>query len=364
LDSLPGDNRGTKTGSRSPWFQGVMIFLGFSLFGLAAIFVMADGAEETLTILAQLDWRYVALFLAMTVAGYFLGGARTWFIATPALQKQVSYWGCFKAELGNRFIGQVTPMQSGAGPAQLYLLHRAGLQLGEAMAVSLINFSCSMLVIFIFAGAIALSGVGVVTDGVLGYLLQFSFLCLAGICAIVLFITLRPGMVSTLSTGIRRIIEWVRPGSGAFWDALLVRLRRHLRQLWEHVTHFWKRRPWYVVGGVVATILVYGNKFALAYFIVRSLGVAVEFWDVISAMVILQAILYFSPSPGASGIAEIAAGSLMSYVLPTAHLLAFTIMWRFCNSYLGILVGGAVLNREIKASIADLIQLKGRVARS
>ena len=56
-------------------------------------------------------------------------------------------------------------------------------------------------------------------------------------------------------------------------------------------------------------------------------------------------LLYFMPTPGGSGIAEILAQALMSPFMPSRLLVAYTAVWRFFLTYLTVVAGGAVLFR-------------------
>jgi uncharacterized membrane protein YbhN (UPF0104 family) len=49
--------------------------------------------------------------------------------------------------------------------------------------------------------------------------------------------------------------------------------------------------------------------------------------------------LYFAPTPGASGIAELTSAAVMSIYLGPHDLPSYTLIWRFINSYATVIVG-------------------------
>ena len=58
-------------------------------------------------------------------------------------------------------------------------------------------------------------------------------------------------------------------------------------------------------------------------------------------------ILYFSPTPGASGIAEVSSVTLMSAIVPTGYLPVFAVLWRFFVTYLGVTCGAWVTLKDL-----------------
>ena len=61
-------------------------------------------------------------------------------------------------------------------------------------------------------------------------------------------------------------------------------------------------------------------------------------------------IMYFAPTPGASGISEGVFGSFFNDILANNHLLLVTFSWRFLTIYLGMLLGLFILQRYLVQS--------------
>jgi uncharacterized membrane protein YbhN (UPF0104 family) len=57
--------------------------------------------------------------------------------------------------------------------------------------------------------------------------------------------------------------------------------------------------------------------------------------------------MYFSPTPGASGIAESLFGTFFQSILTGGHLLLVIVGWRFLTIYIGMIAGLIVLQRDI-----------------
>jgi uncharacterized protein (TIRG00374 family) len=59
---------------------------------------------------------------------------------------------------------------------------------------------------------------------------------------------------------------------------------------------------------------------------------------------------YFSPTPGASGIAEVSSLVLMAALVASPVAAIYTFLWRMCTLYVNTTIGGILLYRELKTS--------------
>ena len=100
---------------------------------------------------------------------------------------------------------------------------------------------------------------------------------------------------------------------------------------------------------VVVTVVLYLNKFTLAYFIMLGLGGTGDYASMIAIQAILIFIAYASPSPGGSGIAELSIGALMTTMLPMSAIAIFAVLQRFFLYYLPAILGFFVLTGELKS---------------
>ncbi len=93
------------------------------------------------------------------------------------------------------------------------------------------------------------------------------------------------------------------------------------------------------------TVFVYLNKFLVAYFLLRAMGLEVDLFEIIFLQWVLYLVLYFAPTPGASGLAELSAAAVMGAVLPSTHAAAFVVLWRVFSLYVPMALGGFLLLR-------------------
>jgi uncharacterized protein (TIRG00374 family) len=110
---------------------------------------------------------------------------------------------------------------------------------------------------------------------------------------------------------------------------------------------FLKRGKRVFAAGLVLTALIYFNKFVIAYVVLKGLGVSAGFWEVVYAQLVMMLIFYFSPSPGAAGIAEVSMAAVMGNIVPDGYEGAFVLLWRFFSLYASLAIGAFVLLRYI-----------------
>jgi len=75
---------------------------------------------------------------------------------------------------------------------------------------------------------------------------------------------------------------------------------------------------------------------------VVGLGYGSYFWQAVVAQLVVHILMPFVPTPGGSGIGEVGFLYVYKSILPDVGVAGLlTLIWRFIDFYLGLLVGGA-----------------------
>ena len=90
------------------------------------------------------------------------------------------------------------------------------------------------------------------------------------------------------------------------------------------------------------------------------LGMNIKFdWlQVMGRMVLLNLVLYFSPPPGGSGVAEAGFVVLFSERLPGGLVGIMAVLWRFTAEYLPFLLGAVVSIRAFGSNVLSMKNLR------
>lgn len=331
--------------------KGIIYFVLFSLTSFTILFFY-NNTTEVLQVLKNLSPLYLLLALSMAGIDLWVGGLRNHIFAA-CYQPGISKWVCFKANLANIFLGAVTPSQSGGGPAQIYIWYRAGITLTQAFTISLVNWF-STLLFFPLSALLAIYFIGNEFSGELfPLLLKSGFSIFATVFLVVVIAFWKP--------------IWI--GKGA---KLLASVLGNLNPKWKSKLNSWGektyeavqgyqvscketllRYPWLMPASFLLTMILYFNKFCLAYVLVLGMGANTDFWTVIAVQVVLQFVLYFAPSPGGSGIAEFSIAVLMAGVLAADLIPVFTLLHRIFLLFLPAVIGSFVVLRALKKHAAE-----------
>ncbi len=329
--------------------RGLKIFILLTFTTLGIIFI-TQATQESLKAIIEFRQGYLILALLLSGMDLFLGGLRIHIFFTKKILKRVSLWDCIRANLANMFVAAVTPSQTGGGPAQLYILNRSGAPLSGAMSVSVINFFSSLFFFLISVLFISVTLPRAIIDLRIDHIIRYGIVIVILVLASVVFLVIKPQALNWLLQKMTKI-------SGLIWKKN--RGKRISEKIAEHVTQFkdyiylflTRERPTLFLSFGITAIL-YFNKYLIAYVIVKGLNLSPSLWDVFYIQTLQFFLLYFSPTPGSAGAAEVSSMFLMSKLVPLYQLPVFVILWRFFVTYVGVALGGWItiqdLNRFFK----------------
>ncbi len=326
--------------------RGMSIFLGITIASLLGIFLYTN-TGKTLEVWSQIQWPYILFSLLLLLIDLVVGGYRN-HIFVKKISPATPFKASIKANLANVFMGAMTPSQSGGGPAQWYIYYRNGVAISDSVGVSFYNW-ISTIIFFPTAGVMALY---VISDKMPeGFITQLTrlgfgaFLTMAVIILIGLFV---PRLLELLVNTAIRSIHMIRKGWGAKLESIGDVLIDKLDFYRDKYLKFLKQNPFLMLYSFLLTVVLYFNKYVMAYVLVLSFGVQVDFWTVIAIQAVASLLLYFSPSPGASGVAEISQSALMATIIGSEYLTSFTLLFRSFSLFIPALLGSWIIIGQLR----------------
>ncbi len=326
--------------------RGVVIFVVITIVTFMAIFLYTN-TGKTIEVWQKADWRYLLLGLVFIFNDLFLGGLRNHIFIrefVPGISQLVS----IKANLANIFMGAVTPSQSGGGPAQWYIFYRNGVGLSDIIGTSFYNW-ISTIIFFPISGYIALQVLSdKMPEGFILHLTKFGFSVFTTLLVVIGVTLFAPSVmgliISSLASGVKKI--------SSSWGLKLSQLgEKGIEKIKEYKGKYIgliQQKPQLMLYSFLLTITLYFNKYLLAYILLLAFGLSADFWTVIAIQAVLYLLLYFSPSPGGSGIAELSISALMATVVATEYIAPFTLLYRSFLIFIPALIGSYVILNQLR----------------
>ena len=114
---------------------------------------------------------------------------------------------------------------------------------------------------------------------------------------------------------------------------------------------FFRGRGWLALAAAVpASALAHANKLLAGYVVLRMLDIHANFIDVLLLQTLITFLLYFAPTPGGSGLAEILSVAVMSIYVPRELIPSYILLWRLVLSYLTVGFGSMIFWRWLKVA--------------
>jgi uncharacterized protein (TIRG00374 family) len=321
--------------------KGAFWFALITVITIAGVFFYTN-TGDTLKALSKISYKYIAICFVMLFVDLMLGSWRN-HIYIRKLAPAVSHWTSFKANVANMFMGAVTPAHGGAGPAQIFVYTSHGVTFINAFAITLLNLGAT-LIFMPLAGFIAImlmdtSAVGDIIPAMLKY--GFSFFLLFLMAFLLAF--WKPLWVGT-------IIKKIANGLSAIFPKRKERLAKWADSSFQSISKYQqtcsviiRKHPYLFPLSLLITTLLYMNKYCLQWVILLGLGVNANLVQVISFQILIQFMIYFAPSPGGSGFAEVFISALFRKIVPVGLIPIFTLLQRSFLLFFPALIGAYVV---------------------
>jgi glycosyltransferase 2 family protein len=334
--------------------RGFEVFVLASLAGFGVTLLYGNDLPAFVSALGRLHWIWILAGLGLASLDWIGGGLRLWVCARHIYPKPPLKGTILAGGMG-AWAGYITPLNSGAGPMTMYTMRRYGVPLPVAVTATFISFVATIL-FFAIAGPLAVvfgAGRSLGQRGnVLGLSLFDLFLgsltIIAAIGVLMAFVMFFPKLVRDL---IHRMAEAIGRRSRRVADRL-EKLRTGIDQAHESLVAFNSPRGWLAL--FWATILSgpsHANKLLAGYVALRALGIHANFVDILLVQTLVMFLLYFAPTPGASGVGEVLSAAVMSSYVPRELTPIYILIWRLTLSYFTIGFGFLVFSSWVRRGL-------------
>ena len=330
--------------------RGLELFAVISLCGVALlvayyVILKGDRVDVMLEPFLRLHWGWLLIGLVLASMDWFGGGLRLWVCARQVFPP-ARLTSCILAGGFGAWGSYLTPFQSGSAPMSLWVLKRSGIPVPEGVTSIFVTFVATVA-FFAIAGPLAVffgAGKSLEQHGlVLGITLYDLFktsLTIFGLIGILMLAAIvAPGFVRRVIERLARRIARRSPRATERMEKLLAGVdRAH-----DCMVAFGNTRGLLTLFlAIIISAPSHANKLLAGYVALRTLGIPADFTDILLLQTLISFLLYFAPTPGGSGLAELTSAAVMSIYVPREMTPSYTLIWRFINSYATVIVGSLI----------------------
>lgn len=372
--------------NRRSLVRGIQLVVALTLLSLGYQLYRSLRAEQSsfAPVLGSLrpGWLLVGAVLALQEG--VCGGLRMFTLAR-VLTPQIKIRHGIVSEFVLMFVAGVTPGQVGAPISQVAVLVHGGMKVADVATAELMTAFCTVSFFLISAltililranGMLVLPKEAAPLDyfvglsaGVFGTGLVCLVLCAAYPPLLQAIVRALSKVCSPIWQVIVRLVAKI-PRFRTIADQAWAR-RGHLsNRLVGAVDHVHEGFGIYLRRGKLAVLAAFGltfgffcSRFAVTFFILKGLGLSTTpgtfvcvgppIVQIILVQALLNFALYLSPTPGASGIAEVGSSALMKPWVHGIYQVPYLVLWRVLALFMCMFVGGIYVFRYLGTDVLE-----------
>ena len=307
-------------------FTRRFLLLFVLVVGISGAVIYTTVDINTLQNLTRFQPWSLLLALCAVGLGMFFDGSRLMHLVKIS-NERITLYQAVQVIFGNYFLALLTPGATGGAVAQVMFLRHAGVPTGKAAVLAIVRTLLSIFFLALCMPFIFLHDEGIVPGVSNNILMAITLTAFLGIVFIVV--------------GARR----------GFLDYVVVWIARRLHDKKRHqlfgLYRDTKSAISLLLGAPRQMLVVFLESglnllciYAVVPCLLLGLGVTdADWYTVMGRMIFLNMLLYFSPTPGGSGIAEGGFVLLFAATVPAGTVGIVAVCWRLIAEYLPFLIG-------------------------
>lgn len=333
--------------------KGLIIFVLLA-FGANSLIIAKSVNQDTLN--SFLGANKLLLLAALCVVFFaWLCDAGRFCALAKAAQERVSFKMGVVLTWLNYFGSAVTPMQSGGGPFQVYVLYKKGVPVGKGIAITLIRTMLTILILsFVVPAALLLDPDILQASPFLKGLIYYVFMVILAVWAFIIFTIARPDLFKKMG---RLFILWLKKIKFLKSMRKVIDAFKWLdREIENYILNFrlaFNSGKFYLIAAIFLSVMHLLSLFTVLPILMKAVGLPFNYLQAIATQAVFMFVLYFVPTPGASGVAEGGGALLFGTLMPWNMAGIMAVIWRFFTEYISIFMGVIVVIRMLGWGVSE-----------
>ena len=320
------------------------LFLFVLLISAAVIYFTFD--IRTLDYLTMFEPKCILLALGCLAIGLLFDGLRLITLANIT-EERLTLRQIVNVVLSNYFLALVSPGASGGAIAQVMFMRKAGVPVAKSTVVILVRTIMSIIFLILLVPLVLHFDEDIVEwmPASVITIVSVAFVSLP-VIAIYLMRTRYPEKIIFYCT---LKLSYTTRRNCYIWY-----------QQFKKAAIVMGKNPLMVLRAFIESGLSLLFIYATVPAYMTGLNIDFDLIQVMGRMVLINLVLYFSPTPGGSGIAEAGFVMLFANLLPGGLEGIFAVLWRFTAEYLPFMLGAVVTIRAFGSDVINLAQVKAK----
>lgn len=327
--------------------RNLLLSIILSLTFLFIIFGFSD-IKVTINAIKNVSFLWFCL-AALSAFAVWMFEALTMKIFSVVTTKKMSYLYLLKITLIGSFFSAITPLSTGGQPAQIAYMTKNNIEGGKATAIVISRFIAYQIALTLFGLLGLLFAYPFVSKNVSNwaFLVFIGFIVNSGVLILAFLMSLKKKVAVFLVKIIIKPLGWLR----------IIKKPKKVENKMLEEAHYFNNHMKKMLSRPLSFILAFLSSsmrllafISVPYFVILSLGLNYNFFEIIATQLVLFIIFSMAPTPGASGASE--AGYMLFFSNYFGNkITAGLLIWRFLTYYVNLIIGGILTFVETKRSI-------------
>lgn len=328
--------------SRENVVRGTLLFVLFTFAGLFISFLWG-GTQDIKRVFSEMQAQLLlGACLCMFVDWIF--GALRFHIFIRKVTPEIKFRDSLRANLATLCVSCITPFQTG-GVGHLYIYARAGVPLSAAITSGIICFLATITTLIFFAGGITWLNPPFLPRGS-AWVSLFSFLMFGLVFTGFMLLLFKPDIIFRFFHWVCRIVQRRFTRLASIVERAILKVEELVTEHKEFATMFVRYHKGTCALSVLLTCGFFGARIVGSYIVVKVLNGDATLWELSVTGLLLNFVVLFAPSPGASGVAEVVSVGLMEKLILKELISLYVLLTRFFTIYCAVVVGGIVISLQ------------------
>ena len=329
--------------SRENAVRGTLIFVFCTFAGLFISFLWG-GTQDIKRVFSEMQGQLLLGACLFMFVDWFFGALR-FHVFVRKITPEIRFRDSIRANLATLCVSCITPFQTG-GVGHLYIYARAGVPLSGAITSGIICFLATLIALIFFAGGITWLNPPFLPKGS-AWVSLFSFLMFGLVFTAFILLLFKPDIIFRFFYWICRIVQRRFPRFAPFVERAVLKVEELVTEHKAFATMFIRYHKGICALSVLLTCGFFGARIVGSYIVVKALNGDATLWELTITGLVLNFVVLFAPSPGASGVAEVVTVGLMEKLILKELIPLFVLLTRFFTIYCAVVVGGIVIALQL-----------------